>query len=145
MLPLLHSMYIMPSHLVYCVSLINIMVLREIFFFFRDSNICICRTELVREKCASSVNSDAGATVESVSSEAGASVGSVKSDAGATVESVSSEAGASVGSVKSEAGARVSSDAGACVEAIQPLVEKLSELERLYAYLAWIKRVNHLW
>ncbi len=53
-------------------------------------------------------------------------------------------------SVKSDAGARVGggsvrSEAGACVEALRPLVEELAELEKLYAYLAWIKQVNQLW
>ena len=39
----------------------------------------------------------------------------------------------------------VGGGAGACVEALRPLVEELTELERVHAYLAWIKRINQLW
>ena len=43
------------------------------------------------------------------------------------------------------AGACVGGGAGACVEALRPLVEELTELERVHSYLAWIKRINQLW
>ncbi len=47
--------------------------------------------------------------------------------------------------VRGDCAQRVGGGAGACVEALRPLVEELTELERVHSYLAWIKRINQLW